>query len=378
MAATLPLPPSRRAALAPALGLALGLALGPPLALYLGIVATGFDGDHYLRGDCPYYYAAAESLLRDGDLDLGNQLPGELRHHSTDVALDRFGRLVPKHPLVLPLLALPLVAAFGQPGALVFNLLQLTALLGVLYGLALRCAGPWAAAVAVALTGTATLLPRYAWNFSPDVLATLLLAAGLLALPAEREPAPLRHLAAGLLLGLAVVAKLPYLVALPGALALVGSPWRRALPPLVAGLALPLALWALLNSHLFGSPLTSGYDRIAILGQGEVRTYSQRDDFDLPLRRGLAGQLLDRRHGLLPTTPLTLVSLAALPLLARRRPRLALAVGMTAAALLLFFSRYELWYTSAYGNRFLMPVVALAALPLAALGEWAAARARRS
>ncbi|HEX9670877.1 MAG TPA: hypothetical protein VGC93_15505, partial [Thermoanaerobaculia bacterium] len=84
-----------------------------------------------------------------------------------------------------------------------------------------------------------------------------------------------------------------------------------------------------------------------------------------------------RRHGLLFTTPVTLVALTGLPLLARRRPRLALAVGWTAAALLLFFSRYELWYTSAYGNRFLLPVVALAALPLASLCEWAAGLLRR-
>jgi len=234
----------------------------------------------------------------------------------------------------------------------------------------------------VALTGVATYLPQYAWNFSPDLLSTLLFAGGLLALPADRGPAPLRHLrhlrhlVAGLLLGAAMVAKPAYLVALAAALPLTGAPWRRTLPPLAAGLALPLALLALLNLHLFGSPLTTAYDRIAIFEGGEARTYSQRGDFDLPVARGLAGQLFDREHGLLPTTPVTLLSLAALPLLARRRPRAALAVGWTAAALLLFFSRYQLWDTSAFGNRFLMPVVALAALPLAALCDWAAARLR--
>ncbi len=353
------------------------LAVGLPLLVYLAICATGFDGGHYLRGDCPYYFLTAGSLWLDGDLDLGNQLPGGLAEHQTQVALDRFGRLVPKHPLVLPLLALPLVAALGAPGALVFNLLQLAALLAVLFGLARCVAPPWAAAVAVALTGIATFLPQYAWNFSPDVLSTLLFAGGLLTLPADRRAAPLRHLAAGLLLGLAVVAKLPYLVALPAVLPLAGAPLRRALPPLAAGLAVPIALAALLNLHLFGSPLTTAYDRIARLDRGEVVVYSQREDFDLPLAEGLRGQLFDRRHGLLFTTPVTLVALAGLPLLARRRPRLALAVGWTAAALLLFFSRYELWYTSAYGNRFLLPVVAMAALPLAALCEWAAALLQR-
>ncbi len=363
------------------------LALAPPLLVYLWIVATGFDGRPYLRGDCPYYFLTAVSLLQDGDLDLGNQLIGarreslraygDLERHSAHVALDRFGRLVPKHPLALPLAALPLIAALGAPGALLFNLLQLAALLGVLFGLARRGAGPWAAAAAVALTGVGTFLPQYAWNFSPDILATLLLAGGLLALPADRGPAPLRHLFAGLLFGAALVAKLPYVVALPGALALVGSPWRRTLPPLAAGLALPLALLTLLNVHLFGSPTTTAYDRIAVFAGGAVRAYSVRGGFDLPLATGLAGQLFDRAHGLLPTTPITLVSLAGLPLLARRRPRLAFAVAVAAAALLLLFSRYRFWYTSDYGNRFLLPLVALAALPLAALCEWVAGKVRR-
>ncbi|MGH9362220.1 MAG: hypothetical protein ACRD2T_09900, partial [Thermoanaerobaculia bacterium] len=151
------------------------LALGLPLLVYLGVCATGFDGRPYLRGDCPYYYLAAVSIWADGDLDLGNQLGGDLRRHSTDVALDRHGRLVPKHPLVLPLAALPPIAALGPPGALLFNILQLVALLAVLLGLARRAAPPWAAAAAVALTGVATFLPQYAWNFSPDILATLLL-----------------------------------------------------------------------------------------------------------------------------------------------------------------------------------------------------------
>ena len=367
---------ARRARIGSLLG-PLALAAGLPLLVYLWIVATGFDGRHYLRGDCPYYFLTAVSLLSDGDLDLGNQLGPGLERHSADVSLDRFGRLVPKHPVVLPLLALPLVAAFGAPGALAFNLLQLVGLLAVLFALASRGAGPWASAVAVALTGVATFLPQYAWNFSPDLLATLLLAGGLLALPAEPEASPRRHLLAGLLVGLALVAKLPYLVALPGVLALVGSPWRRTLPLLAAGLALPLALLALLNLHLFGSPTTTAYDRIAVFAGGAVRAYSVRGGFDLPIATGLAGQLFDREHGLLPTTPVTLVGLAGLPLLARRRPRLAFAVGWTAVALLLFFARYRFWDSSDYGNRFLLPLVALAAVPLATLCERAAALLRR-
>jgi hypothetical protein len=58
-----------------------------------------------------------------------------------------------------------------------------------------------------------------------------------------------------------------------------------------------------------------------------------------------------------------------LPLLARRWPAAALAVAWTAVVLLLFYARYDWWWTSEYGNRFLMPAVVLAALPLAVLAE---------
>jgi hypothetical protein len=66
---------------------------------------------------------------------------------------------------------------------------------------------------------------------------------------------------------------------------------------------------------------------------------------------------------------MALVGLAALPLLARRRPAAALAVAWCAVALLVFYARFDWWWTSEYGNRFLMPAVVLAALPLAALAE---------
>lgn len=77
-------------------------AVAVPLTVYLAVAAAGYDGRPYLRGDCPYYFLTGDSLLADGDLDLGNQLPGEPSRYSGEVALDRRGRLVPKHPIALP------------------------------------------------------------------------------------------------------------------------------------------------------------------------------------------------------------------------------------------------------------------------------------
>lgn len=353
--------------------LPLALSVGVPLLVYLSVAGwQATAGTPLLRGDCPYYYAAARSLIDDGDLSLAGQI-SRSRVHSGQISLDVKGRPVPKHPPLLPLLALPSIALFGQPGALLFNLLQLALLLAVLFALATRVVAPVSAAVAVGLLGAASFLPAYAWNFSPDVLTTLLLVAAMVALPDAAAPEGKRtlprHGFAGLLFGLACVGKLSFLALGPAIL--LPARWRwRQLVALVAGIALPLFAYGLLNLHLFGSPLVTSYDRIAHFeAEGDVRLHSHRDDFNQPLREGLSRQLFDLRRGLLWTAPIAVVGLVALPLLARRRPRWGLAVGWVAVILPLLYARYDWWWTSEYGNRFLLPLVALACLPLAGLIE---------
>lgn len=95
--------------------------------------------------------------------------------------------------------------------------------------------------------------------------------------------------------------------------------------------------------------------------------YSQRTDFTEPFVNGMRGQLLDRRHGLLMTSPMTLMSLVGVVCLARTKPRLTLHIATASRALFLFYATYREWPASHYGNRFLMPAVALCVAPLAAL-----------
>lgn len=338
-----------------------------PSLVYAGIMLYGYDGLPYLRGDCQYYFYTAVSLWNDGDLDLSNQLPSPLSRHSGDVSLDLGGRLVPKHPIWFPLLALPFIVAFGPPGALAFNLCQLALLLYLTYHLAVRFARPPAASLAVILTGILSFLPHYVWNFSPDVFVTLLLVAGLVSLPSDRSPVLIRCFTAGLLFGFAVVSKYPLFLALPGVPLLVGRPFRRTLSAFAAGFVLPLVAWACLNVHLFGSPLVTPYDRIAVFQNDVTTVHSHRSDFDIPVWTGIRQQLFDRKLGLLFTTPVTLLALVGLPLLARRDRRAALYLGGTLLLIFLLFSKYQWWNASHRGNRFLMPIVVLATIPLAVL-----------
>jgi hypothetical protein len=358
------------------------LAVAVPALVYLGVLLARYDGGPYLRGDCQYYYFTAISIWADGDLDLANQLPPPITRHSADVALDRRGRLVPKHPIWLALAAQPWIIAFGAPGALLFNVAQLLLLLYLTYRLATRWASPTAAATAVAATGVASFIPHYVWNFSPDLFVALLLVGGLVILTMAPPVSPVLSTIGGMLLGFAVLSKFPTFLAVPGIPLLVERPMRSRLLYFAGGLAVPIALGGLLNLHLFGSPFTTSYDRIAVIRSDSVALHTHRGDFDLSIWQGVRGQLLDPQHGLLPTSPITLLSLLGLPALARRDRRASLYVAGTSLAIFLFFSGYRLWSSSHFGNRFLVPLVILAALPLAAgvdrVTTWWSARRRAS
>jgi hypothetical protein len=343
-----------------------------PLAVYLVIAGYGYDGGPYLRGDCIYYYQTAISIIRDGDLDLSNQFPElEARQFSDQFAFTADGRPVPKHPIVMPIASVPFVGLFGESGALTFNLFQLAALLAVLYRLAARVASRGAAAAAVVLTGIFSVLPHYVYNYSPDVFSAFLLAAGLLALPTPGDRHPLaRTLLAGLLTGAGIVSKYALILFAPAMLALLQKPRVQQMCALAIGVDIPLAAFLALNAQLFGSPLTTPYDRLATIGpDGHIQIYSQRASFVLNPVLGAYGQLFDPVHGLLFSSPITLPSLAGLFLLARRHRALAWYLGGSSLALFLFFTTYDQWDASHYGNRFLMAVIALAAMPLAVLLE---------
>jgi hypothetical protein len=343
------------------------MAVAVPSLVNLAIVGHGYDGGPYLRGDCPYYYAAAESIWRDHDLDLANNLPGPIAAHAGNVAIAQDGRVVPKHPILLALASAPLIAAFGPRGALTFNLIQFAVALALAFVLACEVAPPLTACLATILIYGGSFMPAYAWNYSPDLFAAMLLVGSVVA---ARHVARGRAVActAGLLGGLAIAAKMPLALIVPAILALLLPLNRRTVTAAVAGMALPLAALAMLDTHLFGRPLLTGYDFIlAIRPDGMPAMYSQRSTFDNPIWRGIWGQFIDPRHGLLRTSPVVIAAWLGGWRLARRSLPLAAYAASASVALFLFYATYSPWDASHYGNRFLMPVVLLAVLPLAAL-----------
>jgi hypothetical protein len=339
--------------------------------VYAAIAARSYEPHTFLFGDCPYYAASAVSLLADGDLRLENNIRGGAAIHAGNVSVGTDGAWRPKHPVLMPVVSIPFLVAFGVKGLLAFNVLMLAACVGLAHRLALRGASAPAAAVATTVTGLLTFVVTYSYNYSPDAFAAVPALLAMLFL-LDGRPLP-----AGLAAGVAFAAKPVHalLLAVCGAFAWRSGGWRAAGRYACAVAPAVLAI-LVYNLALFGGPLTFSYDRILSAGAAAV---TQRDDVSLSLVPGnLRALFVDPQHGLVFTAPSALVALAGIVGLWRRRPLLALLPATLFAAYVAFLSAYAPWMTSHFGNRFLFPAVLASALPLAALLDRVMARSPRA
>jgi len=321
------------------------------------------DHPSFLVGDCPYYRATLLSLLRDGDLDIKNNFERRQYQASSFVSQGLRGEWYPKHPVLMPAAALPFYVIGRDRGLLAFNLVQLSLLLMLVWYGSRRYTST---ALATALTlyyGFGTCLRASAYNFAPDLFSSLLSMGAIMALLSRRAAL------AGFLLGLAVWSKWTNLTFLP-VLGLYLLLRREMLPMLRFGAcaALPLAGLLALNQHMFGSPWTTPYDRVLVREHGKmVLEASHRTFFNEPFWSGLWTQLSDQHLGLFVGCPAVLLAPFGAALLLRRAPLDALLIGGCALAQLATFAKYEQWWASSYGPRFLLTTIALSALLAAPL-----------
>jgi hypothetical protein len=348
--------------LAQAWNIAVGLGDAPRERLF-GHAA--FESGGYLFGDGAFYAAAADSLLRDGDLDLFNQcfpgkaslaevLPDLEGNHSGEFGLTTDGRLTLKQSPVLSLAAVPFYLLFGWPGFLLFNLVALNLLLAGM----VQLAGDTSAARIVVLLGFVTTpLWRYSFNFSPDLFLCALLVGTLLAARSNRP------VLCGVLAGLAVSTKI-YIAALMLPVPLIvwaaaeGCRWTALVRCVVGGI-IGLAPGLAFNAWLFGAPWATGYEHQLLVRGGQVMLADHTSRFTVPPLTGLRNLLFDADVGLWPTATLWFVwPVAALVLLTRRTGRIwVFAVAGVIVMNLAVFACYDGWNGSWVGNRYLFPAL---------------------
>lgn len=344
-----------------------------PVAVWIFFSLAGKDlrSGGFLIGDGPYYAATTLSLWFDGDVALANQLRGGLPVHQKQVALSHDGRLMPKHPILMPLLSVPFFALFGVSGFLIFNVVVMLLLVLVVWGTARTYVGPAAAILATWTVFGGTFLRAYVYGYQPDLLSTLLVLAGILLVVRNR------FFAGGLLLSLSGLVKVTNLfVAAVVVIALLFRRPRSHALRTALGMVPGVAAWMLINLMMFGGPLVTGYDRTIVLENGAPHLVSHRDFFDLPILEGMRGHLFHPRVGLLVNSTVLLLAIPGLVLFFRRRRWDAVLFFVVAEFLFLLFSGYRWYASSHYGNRFLIVPVVLAAVPIAFVFEAVVERIR--
>ena len=356
--------------------------------MYAATLGLDAFGDSGYGGDEPHYLLTAESLVEDGDADLGNQYatrayddfyPYDLDKHGEETQ----GRLNEPHGVGFPLLIAPAYALGGARGVEIFLAAIAALAVALAYRLTLRVVpDPWAIGAAL----TAGLSPpflAYGTAVYPELSAGAAVAgAALLALRLDNRPSGREAFACFALLGM-----LPWLGTkfVPAGLVIgyvaARALWRVRRRTLAIGsieVALfSAALYIGINEALYGGPTPYAAD----VGEATATDASSPGGY-LERAYRLVALFIDREYGLLRWAPLFAMAWIGLWFvwrewragLARVIPELrteelaaALCASVIAAQLVVatFFTptMFGFWFP----GRHLMPVLPLM-VPLVAIG----------
>jgi len=334
------------------------LAFGVAFALYL-TVGLWYTTRLRVSGDEPHYLLMAQSLWREGDLDLRDNLaredwreytPGPIGEHYGAPRKD--GRPYPAHSPGLPWLLAPVYAAGRRPAVVVVLASATASLVALVRLLALRLGVSQAAAWMAWAAAIGPPVFFYSFHVYTEGLSALALYAGL-GLVTATPAAPAAALA-GLLAG-----ALPWLhVKMIAAAAVVGgaAAWRlrgRALAAFAVAAGLMATGYAAYLLHVFGRPAP-----LAIYGGAPSQMSGAP-------AAAVFGLLFDRSFGLIPHAPVFLVGLAGLvPLCRRWRQTWPLLLG--AAAVLAPVLPWRMWWGGqSPAGRFVVPLVPVLAIAVA-------------
>lgn len=336
------------------------------LLALLAFCILNYEPFTFANFDPGWMVSAVESLSVDGDIDLRNQLQGNPELAEDQIALGKNGAWYPVHEPLVSFLALPFYKLFGINGCLAFNFIASWMLCLGVYLLCREHETPAVSLSASALTCIGTVVQRYSYSFSIDVLGACFLVYSILAM--------MRHhtFCAGVSFGLGVLSRTSTLIALPAIVCLLVAPstasksFRRIGKFILGGLPFA-ALWCISNWHMFGSPFSTSYQNWAVVQHGALVVQSQLGLFDSNLFPRLWTLLIDSEIGLFVSFPmLPLAILLGLPELWKRDRTMVVFLALAMISYLIFFSTYSASNNTGGGNRYLLAIGAIYAIPLAA------------
>lgn len=324
------------------------------------------SGNNFLKGDCYYYRAVIDSLLEDGDLLMANNLKYDLLNG--ELALGTNG-LVPKHPILMPIISIPFFYIFGNTGLLLFNAINCLLLHMFIFKINRLFFDQVISLVTSVIYASATLFLDYSYNYSPDILSTLLVVSGLHYVLINRG-----YLGA-FLLGLSVFAKLTNapLVAIIMMYNIFSTihnhnvAFKKTTNLLISVLTFILGILPLpcINYVLFDSPFVTGYQRTAVAGtsQDEIVLSNHTDKFNQTLFTNSIRLLFDRHKGIISTNLIVLFAfIGGITMRKKDFDKRIILIAVVCLIQFIMFAKYDEWHTSHFSNRFLMTSIALSSI----------------
>ena len=317
--------------------------------LFVGRYLPGPAGP---QGDEPHYLLIAESLIRDGDVDLKNQFEERAFSKFTSANLEPHtaprspkDKLYAIHTPGLAALIAPGYAVSGFAGARAMVSLVMAAGVGLLFFAARTLFGVGAANFVFLVATFASPLPIYANSVFPDSVATLPVAATLACMMSMR----------------------PALIAVASA-AIAGLPWMH---PRFLPLAIVLALAITLRGGFSSARTAAAFGPLAVslglllahfqslFGSASLSAaYGPGFSSDVSLARipwGASALVLDRQFGLLLFCPVLLLGLAGVVMLWKRDRSVAILAIAAAGVLLGVGGSFSMWWGGASApSRFLI------------------------
>jgi hypothetical protein len=348
------------------------------ILIYLCLIYPPFilskiaSSENFIKGDAYFYHATVLSILNDGDLLLENNISAYKLNG--DLAMGKHG-LVPKHPILMPLVSLPFYMLFEIQGLLLFNILNCIVISILIFYINNLFFSHLVSFITTIVYATGTLFFEYVYNYSPDIFSTTLVLSGLYLIL-------IKKMSIGVfILGLSIFAKISnapiVLMMLIYALFIIkrekikdtkeksSDSEIKTILVIVMIFLISLIPFAYTNYILFDSPFITGYQRTAIeIENSEIVILTHVDKFNQPIISGILSLLFDQRTGIILTNPIIIIAMIGvfyIKTFVKHQYKVVLIILICLTQFILF-AKYDEALMSHFSNRFLMTFIALSSI----------------